>query len=141
MPAVWALAEPVLPDALPGAAVSPGTRIWSFVNAPGLIVVDGLVFAVIAPFVTSVAVKVAVPAVFGVMLNVFVPATSAALAGRPALASVDVIWIVSVALTTFQFKSTALTVALKEDPAVWALGEPVLPDALPGDAVSPGSRI
>ena len=52
--------------AVPGAAVSPGIRIWSFVKAPALIVVDGLVFAVIAPFVMSVAVTVVEPAVFGV---------------------------------------------------------------------------
>ena len=37
---------PVLPVAVPGAAVSPGSRIWSFANAPALTVVDGLVFAV-----------------------------------------------------------------------------------------------
>ena len=35
---------PVLPEAVPGAAVSPGMRIWSFVKAPALIVVAGLVF-------------------------------------------------------------------------------------------------
>ena len=50
--------------AVPGAAVSPGSRIWSFANAPALIVVDGLVLAVIEPFVMSVDVNVAVPAVF-----------------------------------------------------------------------------
>ena len=57
---------PVLPEAVPGAAVSPGSRIWSFANAPALIVVDGLVFAVIEPLLMSVEVNVAVPAVFGV---------------------------------------------------------------------------
>ena len=42
---------PVLPDAVPGAAVSPGSRIWSFANVPPLTVIAGLVFADIAPFV------------------------------------------------------------------------------------------
>src|SRR5438445_152709 len=36
MPAIWALGVPVLPLALPGAAVSPGTRSCSLVNAAGL---------------------------------------------------------------------------------------------------------
>ena len=113
---------PVLPVAVPGAAVSPGSRSWSFANAPALIVVDGLVLAVIEPFVMSVAVNVAVPAVFGVTESVLVPATSAALAGSVALASVEVMPTVSVELTTFQFASTALTVTLNEPPAVCADG-------------------
>jgi hypothetical protein len=65
-PAVCAEGLPVLPLAVPGAAVSPGSRICSFVNAPALIVVDGLVFAVFAPSLMSLAVNVVVPAVFGV---------------------------------------------------------------------------
>ena len=40
---------PVLPVAVPGAAVSPGSRIWSFAKAPALIVVAGLVLAVFVP--------------------------------------------------------------------------------------------
>ena len=71
-----------MPDAVPGAAVSPGIRICSFAKAPALIVVAGLVLAVIAPLVMSVAVNVAVPAVFAVTESVLVPATSAALAGQ-----------------------------------------------------------
>ena len=82
LPAVCALGVPVLPVAVPGAAVSPGIRIWSFANAPALIVVDGLVLAVFEPSLASVAVNVAVPAVFAVTEKVFVPATSAALAGQ-----------------------------------------------------------
>ena len=62
-PAVCALGVPVLPVAVPGAAVSPGTRSCSFAKAPALTVVGGLVFAVFAPSVTLVAVIVAVPAV------------------------------------------------------------------------------
>ena len=49
---------PVLPEAVPGAAVSPGSRIWSFAKAPALIVVAGLVLAVFEPSVLSVAVNV-----------------------------------------------------------------------------------
>src|SRR5438105_4735843 len=45
---------------------------------------------------------------------------------------------VSPALTTFQYASTALTVALREVPAVCVLGLPVLPVDDPGAAVSPG---
>ena len=40
---------PVLPEAVPGAAVSPGSRIWSFAKAPPVIVVAGLVLAVFVP--------------------------------------------------------------------------------------------
>ena len=47
---------------------------------------------------------------------------------------------VSVEVTGFQFASTALTVTLNVAPAVCAYGVPVLPVALPGAAVSPGSR-
>ena len=129
-----------MPDAVPGAAVSPGIRICSFANAPALTVVAGLVFAVIAPFVTSVAVNVGDDAVFGVTEKVLVPATSAAFAGSAAFGSVDVIPTVSVDETGFQFASTALTVTLNAEPAVCADGLPVLPEAVPGAAVSPGNR-
>ena len=64
-PAVCADGVPVLPVAVPGAAVSPGSRIWSFAKAPSLIVIDGLVLAVFEPSVMSVAVNVAVPVVCG----------------------------------------------------------------------------
>ena len=87
-------------------------------NAPALIVVAGLVFAVFRPSVASVAVNVAVPAVFAVTEKVFVPATSAAFAGSVAFASELVIAIVSVAVTGFQSESTALTVTMKLLPAV-----------------------
>src|SRR3954471_17771414 len=140
-PAVCADGLPVLPEADPGAAVSPGISSWSFAKAPALMVVDGLVLAVLEPSVESVAVTVALPAVLAVTENVFVPATSAAFAGSAAFASELVIAIVSVEETTFQFASTALTVTLKLDPAVCALGALVFPVALPGEAVSPGIRI
>ena len=41
----------------------------------------------------------------------------------------------------FQFASTALTVTVNEPPQSERSGAPVLPDAVPGAAVSPGSRI
>ena len=40
--------------------------------------------------------------------------------------------------TGFQFASTALTVTVNAVPAVNADGMPVLPDAVPGAAASPG---
>src|SRR6266849_4859464 len=94
--------------------------------------IDGLVM--------SEAVTVWLPAVLSVTLKDFVPATSAALEGRTAFASEEVIAAVSVALVIrFQFASTALTVTLNAVPAVWAVGVPVLPLAVPGAAVSPGA--
>jgi len=57
------------------------------------------------------------------------------LAGRAALASELVIPTLSVELTGFQLASTALTVTLNEEPAVCALGVPVLPEAVPGAGV------
>ena len=106
--------------AVPGAAVSPGIRIWSFVNAPALIVVAGLVFAVFAPSLMSVAVKVALPAVFAVTEKVLVPATRAALAGRRRVGVARAVMRDGVGdeVTGFQFASTALTVTLKVVPAV-----------------------
>src|SRR6476469_4858995 len=89
----------------------------------------------------SVAVKVLEPAVMGVTERVLVPATSAVFAGRVALASVEVMPTVSVELTGFQLASTALTMTLNDEPAVCGDGEPVLPEAVPGAAVSPGRRI
>ena len=87
-------------------------------NAPALTPISGLLLPVIDPCVTSDAVTVALPAVLSVTLRVFVPLTSAALAGSAALASLEVIATVSLVLTTFQLSSTALTVILKDVPAV-----------------------
>src|SRR2546426_903180 len=61
VPAVWAFALPVLPLpllAVPGAAVSPGTRSCSFTNAPAFTVIGELVLGVFNPLVTSLAVRV-----------------------------------------------------------------------------------
>src|SRR6266540_3410745 len=142
VPEVWAAGVPLLPVALPGAAVSPGTSNCNFTNAPALTVIDGLVLAVLLESVRSVAVTVRLPTVFMVTLKVCVPATRAALAGSAALASEEVIPTVSVAVVTvFQLASTALSVALIGVPAVCAVGAPVLPVLLPGAAVSPGTKI
>src|SRR5437867_10947881 len=99
----------------------------------------GLVLGVLEGWLTSEAVTEALPAVLSVTLEVFVPATSAALAGKMALVSEELSTTVSaVVLTRFQFTSTALTVTLNGVPAACTLGEPVLAPGVPGMAVSPG---
>ncbi len=74
-----------------------------------------------------------------VTLKLLLPPTSAALAGSVAFASLDVMATVSFVLITFQFASTALTVIVNAAPAVCDVGEPVLPVAVPGAALSPGA--
>src|SRR5436190_1479828 len=139
VPEAVAVGVPVLPVAVPGAAVSPGRRICSLVKAPTLAVIDGLVFAVLVASVMSEAVIVQLPTLLKVTAKVLVPPVRAALAGWVSLASVVVMPTVSVLLARFQFASTALTVTLKAVPAICAAGVPVLPVALPGAAVSPGA--
>ena len=100
----------------------------------------GLVLAVLLPSVKSLAVRVWPPTVLSVTLNVLVPETSAALAGKVALLSEELRPTVSaIVLTRFQLASTALTVTLNGVPAACGLGVPVLPLAVPGAAVSPGT--
>ena len=119
VPAPCAVGDPVLPAAVPGAAVSPGTSNCNFTNTPAFTVMDGLMLEVLPLSLASLAVTVRVPEVLRVTLNVCVPPTSAVLAGRRALASEEVNPTVSVALVaTFQFASTALTVTLNGVPAV-----------------------
>ena len=89
----------------------------------------------------SLAVTVALPKVLRVTLKLLLPPASAALGGKLALASDEVMATASFVLMTFQFASTALTVTLKAVAALWAVGVPVLPVRLPGAAVSPGARI
>ena len=139
VPAVCAVGLPVLPVGLPGEAVSPGARIWSLVNAPARTWMDGVVEVWSDGWITSEAVRVALPAVLSVTLRLLVPVTSAALAGSAAFASLEVTATVSLVFTTFQLASTALTVTLNAAPAVWGDGVPVLPLAVPGAAVSPGA--
>ncbi len=76
-----------------------------------------------------------------VTLSVLVPPTRFASAASVGLGSLDARWTSSVVETGFQFASVELTVTLNAVPAVCALGAPVLPEPLPGAAVSPGSRI
>src|SRR5438093_3224887 len=149
VPAVCAAAVPVLPEPVPGAAVSPGASSCNFTKAPALTVIEGLVLAANVP-AASLEVTVRVPAVLKVRLDkVRVPATRVRLPTVPplssvmaALASEQVIFTLGVALLTmFQLASTAFTVMPLEIvvPAVRALGLPVLPVAVPGPAVSPGN--
>src|SRR5262249_45679482 len=118
VPAVCVVAVPLLPLLLPGAAASPGTSTCSFTKAPALTVMLELVLAVMAGCVTSEAVNVQLPAVLLVTVKALVPLESAALAGRVALASLELMATVSLVLTRFQLASTELTVTLKPLPAV-----------------------
>src|SRR5258708_19426155 len=86
----------------------------------------------------SLAVNVCDPTVLSVTLTVLVPPDNAPLDGSVALASLEVMPTVCVLLTRFQSASTDRTVALNAVPALWELGVPVLPAAVPGAAVSPG---
>ena len=89
---------------------------------------------------TPVAVIVELCAVFSVMSKLLVPPTRAALEGRVASGSLDVIATVSViVLIRLYRESTAFTVKLNCVPAVRSVGVPVLPVAEPGSAVSPGN--
>src|ERR1051326_6705253 len=118
VPAIWLVGVPVLPLAVPGAAVSPGTSNCNFANAPALMVIEGVVLAVLLPSVTSLAVTVALPAVLKVTLKLCVPAANALVDTVPLL-SLEVRPTVSVTvLTRFQLASTAFTVTLKAVPAV-----------------------
>src|SRR5437879_3379457 len=119
VPAAWAVGVPVLPVAVPGATVSPGTNTCNFANGPTFTVIEGLVFAVLLPSVTSLAVTVLLPAVLKVTLKLCVPATKAALAGWVSFRSLVLMPTVSVTVpTVFQLASTALTVTLNGVPAV-----------------------
>src|ERR1041385_1678436 len=60
--------------------------------------------------------------------------------GKVALESLEVMPTVSELLTRFQSASTERTVALNDVPSPWAAGVPVLPEAVPGAAVSPGTN-
>src|SRR2546423_717807 len=99
-------------------------------------VIAGLVLAGTAPWVTSLAVTVAEPAVFNVIFTVLVPLSNVPSAGKTAFESDEAMLTKSDALVTrFQFASTALTVKLNAAPAICPDGEPILPFAVPGAAV------
>ena len=107
-----------MPVAVPGAAVSPGARSCNLANPAELTVIEALVLLVTLAWVVSEAVKVHVPAVLFVTLKFLAPLTRAALAGRPALASVEAMATRSFVFTKFQKASTELTVTLKAVAAV-----------------------
>src|ERR1051325_2857243 len=139
VPAVCGVGVPILPPpaTLPGAAVSPGTRSCNLANAPTFTVKVGLVLLVFEPSVMSLAVRVQLPTVQFVRLNDRVPDVSAVFAGNTVFGSVLARLIVGVTLeTTFQLSSSALTVTLSLAPAVRAVGDPVLPEAVPGASYS-----
>src|SRR6266545_3632381 len=117
--AICVIGVPVLPVAVPGAAVSPGARICSFVNAPALTVT--VLFAeVFVPSVTLLAVTVQLPAVLLVTPKVLVPEESAAFAGCVSFGSEVVMPMVlaGAEVTRFQLASTARTVTVYPMPAV-----------------------
>src|SRR2546428_60057 len=130
-----------------GAKMAPavaleGGAVWKpkVLAPPEPRLMEGVVDCWIDGVVMSLAVTVALAPVVNVTARVLVPETSGAVAGRMALASLEARPTVSVAVVfTFQLASTALTVTLKAVPAVSAVGVPVLPVELPGDAVSPGT--
>ena len=70
LPAVSAVGVPILPVAVPGAAVSPGANSCSFTNAPALTGIEELVFGALPPSEISEAVTVALAPVFRVTLKV-----------------------------------------------------------------------
>ena len=103
-------------------------------------VIVGLVLEVLVPSVRLVAVRVCEPLVPKMTPTVCVPATSTALVGNVASESLEVMPTRSLAvLTRFQLASTPLTVTLNATARFCPMGVPVLPVALPGAAVSPGT--
>src|SRR6266581_9087362 len=112
----------------------------SRLGAPPPTVMAGLVLGVLEGWLTSEAVTEALPAVLRVTLKPLVPLISAALAGKAAFKSLEVMATVSLVLTTFQHGSVALTVTLNALPATSASGAPLFPAAVPGAAVSPGTN-
>src|SRR5437588_797310 len=90
LPAVCAAGVPVLPVAVPGAAVSPGASSCNLANAPALTVIGGLVLTGLLPSVVSTAVIVQAPAVILVIANKWVPETKAVFGGWRPFGSVEV---------------------------------------------------
>jgi len=120
-----------------GTSRTSRSAFWEFFYNRGYLA--PMVLAVLVPLLASVAVTVQLPTVLNVTLKVWVPLLKAALAGKVALASVELIATVSLAVATrFQLASTPLTVTEQAVPAVCAAGLPVMPVLLPGEAVSPG---
>ena len=88
------------------------------------------------------AVIVEEPATARVTANCPVPADKLAVAGSPALLSLEVRATEGVEeVTMFQYASVALTVYKSGIAATCPVGVPVFPDVVPGAADSPGRRI
>src|SRR5882672_6324974 len=110
------------------------------VNCAEPTAIAGLVLGVLVPSSRSVAVRVKLPLALNETVRLVVPAARAVAVGSVAVVSLELSPIESLTvLTRFQKASTALTVTPKLTPASWALGVPVLPLALPGAALSPGT--
>src|SRR5262245_51915033 len=106
----------------------------------GPTVMAGPVLGVLVPSVRSLAVRVKLPVALQVTVRLVVPTGRFGADGKVALMSLELKPTVSLTvLTTFQKESTALTVIPKLTPTIWPLGVPLLPLAVPGAAVSPGT--
>ncbi len=82
------------------------------------------------------------PAALSVTVKDAAPAASDRGGGSVALASDARIWTTFVTeVTGVHVSSQAFTAIANGTPAVWARGVPVLPEGVPGAAVSPGRRI
>src|SRR5438874_9189419 len=109
------------------------------VNWTGLTVIKGLLLGLFAASEVSRAVTVKLPLVLRNSIRLLVPATRFATAGSDAVESLEASATLSRLVTRFQYTSTALTVTLNAVQALWPSGAPVLPDPLPGAAISPGT--
>ena len=140
-PATAVLGVPVLPPRVPGAAVSPGMRICSWVAVPGVTRTPVMGYAVrgLLP-AWSVAVIVQPTEEIAwkkVRLRLAEPSNRVRGDGRVGFPPLVVIATVGVAVeTTFQYWSTALTVTTKTTPATCVLA----PDTC-GSAESPGAHV
>src|SRR5262245_29194612 len=115
------------------------TTKWS---APfGCTWIPGVVVPWMLALETSATVRVCVPTVLSVTLICALPPESAPFTGVLAAASLDVMRTLSPLVTGFQYASVACSVTGNARPAFCDAGEPALPLALPGSAVSPGARI
>jgi len=124
--------------AAPSAEIAPPPVAG--VNCAGLTVMAGLVLAVLLPSLRSVAMRVKLPFILKKTVRLVVPETRAELGGSVAVASLAPRPTASVTeLIRFQKASTAVDRHPKPLLTIWALGVPVLPVAVPGAAVSPGT--
>src|SRR5213079_2434857 len=138
----WSVAVPARPLAVPGATLSPGARTSTRVNAPPTMVTAAEVSGRIEGWIGSLTQMRCGPLRASRTGTSTWPAVSTVSAGITANASLEPSTTLSLTvLTTFQNWSTARTVAVNTEPALWLVGVPDLPLAVPGWTVSPGSRI